>query len=60
MKVERTMEIILRVITDGGEIVSEEEFDNEFEACEAMEEVVGEDLAVQVIVDGLIYAEKLL
>ena len=54
------MEIILRVITDGGEIVSEEELDNEFEACEAMEEVVGEDLAVQVIVDGLIYAEKLL
>ena len=54
------MEIILRVITDGGEIVSEEEFDNEFEACQAREEDFGEDLAVQVIVDGLIYAEKLL
>lgn len=54
------MEIQLRVITVDGELVSVAGFENEFRACESMDEIVGEDLVVQVIVDGLVYAEQIL
>lgn len=53
------MEVTMRVITVDGEFVSEEKFDNEFRACEAMDDVVGEDIFVQVIVDDMIYAEEM-
>lgn len=53
-------DVVLRVITADGELVSVENFPNEYVACEAMDDVFGEDLVVQVIMDDMIYAEKLL
>lgn len=53
------MDVTLRVITVDGELVCEIAYDNEYQACEAMDDVVGEDIFVQVIADGLIYAEEM-
>lgn len=53
-------DVVLRVITADGELVSVENYPNEYVACEAMDDVFGEDLVVQVIMGDMIYAEKLL
>lgn len=53
-------DVTLRVITVDGELVNETPFENEYSACEAMDEVFGEDLIVQVIMGDRIYAEQIL
>jgi len=53
-------DVTLRVITVDGELVSEISFENEYAACEAMDEVFGEDIVVQVIMGDRIYAEQIL
>lgn len=52
-------DVTLRVITIDGELISEEAYPNEYAACEAMDEVVGEDIVVQVIMGDSIYAEQI-
>lgn len=48
----------MRVISDDGEILQEVGYENAFRACEAMDEVTGHGIFVQVIEDDRIYAEE--
>lgn len=52
------MATTLRVMTNDGILISEDEYLNEFEALDAMEELEEEGLIAQVIFDDRIYAEK--
>lgn len=52
------MATVLRVMTNDGILISEEEYVNEFEALDAMELLEDEGMIAQVIFDDRIYAEK--
>lgn len=50
---------MLRVFTVDGIHVSDDEFDDEFQACEAMGDVTGGDIVIQVILGEDVYAEEI-